>query len=69
MQGFIQPLLLQREMHFISSLDIKFGQSQWSIKGRSRAHGHGVCSKTVSITITLQGFILPAILQRNALYF
>ena len=70
MQGFIlKPLLLQREMHFISSLNINFGQSQWSMKGRSRTPGHGVCSKSVSSTIMIQGFILPAVLQRNALYF
>ena len=52
-----------------SSLDIKFGQSQWSMKGRSGAPGHGVCSKSVSSTIMLQGSVLPAILQRNALFF
>ena len=27
----------------------------------SRALGHGVCLKSVSRTITVQGFILPAI--------
>ena len=42
-------------MHFISSLDIKFEQSQWSMKGRSSAPGHGMCSKSVSSTIKLQG--------------
>ena len=50
-----------REMHFISRLNIKFWQSQWSVKCRSRAPGHGVCSKSVSSTITIQRFILPAI--------
>ena len=47
-----------REMHFYSRLDVKF-PSQWSRKCRSR--GHGVCLKSVSRTITMQGFILTAI--------
>ena len=31
-----------REMYFNSTLDIKFGQSEWSMKCRSWANGHGV---------------------------
>ena len=31
-----------REMYFNSRLDIKFGQSEWSMKCRSWANGHGV---------------------------
>ena len=56
-----------REMHFISRLDlkfyrldIKFGQSQWSVKYRSMVPGHGACLKSMSRTITMQVFILPA---------
>ena len=49
-----------REMYFNSRLDIKFGQSQWSVKSRSRAPGQGSCLKSVSRTITMQGFILTA---------
>ena len=49
-----------REMYFNSRLDIKFGQSQWSVKSRSRAPGQGACLKSVSRTITMQGFILTA---------
>ena len=39
----------------------KFWQSQWSVKWRSRALGLGACLKSVSRTITVQGFILPDI--------
>ena len=41
-----------REMHNNSRLDVKFLQSQWSMKCRSRAPGHGVCLKSVSRTTT-----------------
>ena len=50
-----------REMHFKSRLDVKFWQSQWSVKCRSRAPGYCVWLKSVSMTITKQGFILTAI--------
>ena len=56
-----------REMHFISRLDETFSRlnikfySQWSVKRRSRASGHGACLKSLSWIITVQGFILPAI--------
>ena len=50
-----------RDMHFNSRLDIKFGQSQWSMKCRSRAPCHSKWLLSVSRTITMQGFILPAI--------
>ena len=49
-----------REMYFNSRHDIKFGQSQWSVKSRSRDPGQGACLKSVSRTITMQGFILTA---------
>ena len=32
-----------RERHFSILLDVKFYQSQWSVKYRSRFLGHGVC--------------------------
>ena len=35
-------------------------QSQWSVKSRSRAPGQCAFSKSVSRTITMQGFILTA---------
>ena len=50
-----------RDMHFNSRLDIKFGQSQWSMKCRSRAPCHSKWLLSVSRTITMQGIILPAI--------
>ena len=37
------------------------GQSQWSVKYRSRALGQGACLKSMSTTITMQGFTLAAI--------
>ena len=46
-----------REMYFNSRLDIKFGQSEWSMKCRSRAPGQGACFKSVPRTNTMQGFI------------
>ena len=50
-----------REMHFISRRDVNFAKTQWSVKCRSRAPAHGAWLKSVSRTITMQGFILPAI--------
>ena len=47
-----------REMHYISRLNIKFGQSRWSMKCGLRAPSHIVW---LLRTITMQGFILPAI--------
>ena len=32
-----------RERHFNILLDVKFYQSQWSVKYRSRAQGRGAC--------------------------
>ena len=32
-----------RETHFSILLDVKFGQSQWSVKCMSRAPGPGAC--------------------------
>ena len=49
-----------RETHFSSRLYIIF-DSQWSVKCRSRALCHGVCLKSMSRTITMQGIILAAI--------
>ena len=37
------------------------GQSQWNMKYRSRAPGQGECLKSMSMTITMQGFTLAAI--------
>ena len=37
------------------------GQSQWNTKYRSRAPGQGECLKSMSMTITMQGFTLAAI--------
>ena len=41
--------------------DLKRLQSQWSMKCRPRAPCHGACLKSVSMTITMQGFILTVI--------
>ena len=61
MQGFILTAIAAAEKCTLILDDIKFGQSQWSVKSRSRAPGQGACSKSVSRTITMQGFILTAI--------
>ena len=37
------------------------GQSQWNVKYRSRAPDQGACLKSMSMTITMQGFTLAAI--------
>ena len=34
---------MYRERHFSNLLDVKFRQSQWSVKYRSRVSGHGAC--------------------------
>ena len=61
MQSFILTAIATAEKYtFISRLDIKFQHSQWSMKFRSRAPSHGVCSKSVSSTVTMQCFILPS---------
>ena len=54
-----QLTLLQR--YFNSRLYIKFGQSQCSVKCRSRALGHGACLKSMLRTISTQGFTTVAI--------
>ena len=36
-------------------------QSQWNMKYRSRAPGQGACLKSMSMTITMQGFTLAGI--------
>ena len=65
--SFSQLSLLQRNA-LISRLDVKFCQSQWSMKYRSRAPGNSACFKSVSRTSTMQGFILQlSPLQRNAI--
>ena len=61
MQDFIFTAITAAERHNNSRLDIKFCQSQWSMKCRSRAPGHSACFKSVSRTATVQGFILAAI--------
>ena len=53
--------LFYTEMHFISSIDVNFLQNQWNVKCRSRAPDHSGCFKSMSKTITIQGFILPII--------
>ena len=60
MQGFILTAIAAAEKCTLILLDIKFGQSEWSMKCRSWANGHGACLKSVSRTITMQGFILTA---------
>ena len=42
-----------KERHFKILLDVKFRQSQWSMKYRSRVPGHGVCLESMSRTITI----------------
>ena len=48
-----------RYMHFNSRLDIKFGQSQWSMKCRSSAPCHSKWFLSVSRAIAMH--ILPPI--------
>ena len=51
-----------RERHFSMLLDVKFSQSQWSVKCRSRVLGHGAYLKSMSRKITMQGFLILAII-------
>ena len=51
MQDFLQLSHCYREMHCISTLDINFLQSQWRVKRRSRAPGHGAWLKSVLRTM------------------
>ena len=53
---------LIRKRHISILLDMKFCQYQWSMKCRSRVLGHGVCLKSMSKKITMQGFLILAIL-------
>ena len=61
MQGFIPTGIDRccRDMHFNSRLDIKFGQSQWSMKCRSSAPCHIKWFLSVSRAIAMH--ILPPI--------
>ena len=49
-----------RETHFSILLDVKFWQSQWSVKCRSRVLGPEVCLLSKSRTITMQGIDILA---------
>ena len=56
------------EMHFSSGLKVNF-DSHWSVNCRSKAAGHCACSKSIRRPMTMQGFILIAIMLRNAQEF
>ena len=59
MKGFaLVAIILLRNIQ--GRLDIKLLQSQYCVKCRSRVSGHGACLKSVSVTITMQGFTLAA---------
>ena len=60
MQGFTPAAITAVENHFNSTLNIKFGQNQWSVKCRSRVQGHCVCLKRTYSSST-HGFTLAAI--------
>ena len=53
---------LHRKRHISILLDMKFCQYQWSMKCRSRVPGHVVCLKSMSKIITMQGFLILAII-------
>ena len=60
MQGFIPTGIAAAEIcTFNSRLDIKFGQSQWSMKCRSSAPCHSKCFLSVSRAFAMH--ILPPI--------
>ena len=46
---------------FNSRIDVKFIQSQWTMKYRSRASSQCKCLKSKSMTIAMLGFIFAAI--------
>ena len=53
MQGFILPAITVVEKCTLFLDDVKFWQSRWSMKCRSRAPGHGAWLLSVSRTITM----------------
>ena len=59
-QGLTITAIIAAEKHTLV-LDYVIFDSQWSVKCRSRALCHGVCLKSMSRTITMQGIILAAI--------
>ena len=64
MQGFILTAIIAAEKCILILDEVKYRQSQWTVKCRSRAPGQDVCLKSKSRTITMQDFILA---QKNAL--
>ena len=60
-----------REKHLSILLDVKFSQSQWSVKYKSMVPGHGACLYSMSRTITVQCFIILAIIgtEKDTLVF
>ena len=59
MQGFIPTGIAAAEICILILDDIKFGQSQWSMKCRSSAPCHSKCFLSVSRAIAMH--ILPPI--------
>ena len=51
-----------RERHFSILINVKLYQCLWSMKYRSRVLGHGACLQSMSRTITMQGFMILAII-------
>ena len=65
--SYTQLSLFQRNALYL--LDVNFLQSQWSMKCRSRAQGHGVWLLSVSRMIAMQGSILPDITVCRKIHF
>ena len=60
-----------RDRHFSILLDVKFRQSQWIVKCRSRVPGHGACLYSMSRKITMQGLMILTIMgtEKDTLVF
>ena len=61
MQGFMLTAIFAAEKCILFIDNVNF-DSHLSVKCRSRSPGHDACLKSVSRTITIQGFIFPAII-------
>ena len=70
MQGFMILAIIDTEKDFTGH-EMKFRQSQWSVKCRIRVMGHGACLKIMSRTVTMQGFLILAIIgnEKDTLVF
>ena len=61
MQDLILTAIIASEKCALMPDPSKIMTNHWSAKSKSRALGHSECLKTMSRTITMQGFTLAAI--------